>query len=482
MRNTLTILMVVAALALPAMAQDKEGVSVTVYNGGYGVVRDIRTLDIGADGLTQFRDVAQQIDATTVHFKSFTDPAAKLLEQNYQFDLVNADKLLQKYIDKDLEIIAGGKGEKAEPTHYSGTLMSFDAGQLVLKEKEGNLVMIQRADNVRDIRFKALPEGLLTKPTLVWHVQTEKPGKQLAEVSYQTGGVNWHAEYVMVLDGDDATADLTGWVSVQNNSGKTYRDAKMKFIAGDVRGGGGQTNLGDLRMQAEGKRGGGMEEKAFFEYHMYTLPRPSTVADNEIKQLEMFTPVAGMKVEKKYLYTPTPQRWYGQVMQDAGYGLTSEKKVAVYIEFYNKESNKLGMPLPAGKIRLYKHDPADKALEFIGEQGIDHTAANEKLSLLVGNAFDVFGQRKQTDFKIEGGRKWMSESFEIKLTNNKTEAITVRVKEPLYRCQTWRIMESSVKGEKLDAFTEIWDLPVPAAKAKDQPGEVTLTYTVEYTW
>ena len=485
MRNFVLTLTVVCSLALPALAQDKEGVSLTVYNGGYGVVREVRTLDIGADGLVQFRDVAQQIDATTVHFKSLTDPAAKLLEQNYQFDLVNADKLLQKYIDSELEVIAGGKGDKAEPAHYPGTLMSFDAGQIVLKEKDGNLVMIQRADNVRDIRFKALPEGLLTKPTLLWHVATEKPGKQLAEVSYQTNGVTWHAEYVMVLDGDDATADLTGWVSVQNNSGKTYRDAKMKFIAGDVRRVAPPPRAGNFGMYAgkgEVGRGGGMEEKAFFEYHMYSLPRPSTVADNEIKQLEMFTPVAGMKVEKKYLYTPQTQRWYGGVIQEPSYGQTSEKKVNVFIEFYNKESNKLGMPMPAGKIRLYKHDPADKAMEFIGEEQIDHTAANEKLSLMVGNAFDVFGHRKQTDFKIESGRKWMSESFEIKLTNNKTEAIVVRVKEPFYRCQTWRVMESSLKGEKLDAFTQAWDLPVPAAKAKDQPGEATLTYTVEYTW
>jgi hypothetical protein len=228
-----------------------------------------------------------------------------------------------------------------------------------------------------------------------------------------------------------------------------------------------------------------MQEKAFFEYHMYSLPRPSTVADNEVKQLEMFTPVEGLKVTKRFLYNPMrPFRWYpGNRNSDQSYGAQpADKKVAVFIEFENKESNKLGMPLPAGKIRLYKSDPDDKAMEFIGEEQIDHTAANEKLSLRIGNAFDIFGARKQTDFKIETGRKWMSESFEIKLTNNKKEAVVVRVKEPFYRCQTWRIMESSAKGEKLDAFTQVWDLTVPAAKAKDQPGEVTLTYTVEYTW
>ena len=295
-----------------------------------------------------------------MHFKSLTDPDAKLLEQNYQFNLVNADKLLQKYIDKEINIVAGAKTDK-EPARYTGTLLSFDAGQIVLKEKEGNLVMVQRADNVRDIRFHELPQGLLTKPTLVWLVSTQKPGNQLAEVSYQTGGLGWHAEYVMVLDGDDATADYSGWVSVQNNSGKTYRDAKMKFIAGDVRRVEPQP-YGRMQEQAklEGAIGGGapMQEQAFFEYHMYTLPRPSTVADNEIKQLEMFSPVAGMKVEKKFLYAPAEQfRWWGGVNQAQGYGLSGDKKVKVFIEFQNSAENKLGIPLPAGKIRLYKSRP-----------------------------------------------------------------------------------------------------------------------------
>ena len=264
----------IAAMAGAAWAadaeQEKEGVAVTVYNGGYCVVREIRSLDIAADGSVKFTDVARNIDATTVHFKSLTDPDAKLLEQNYQYDLVSADKLLQKYIDQPIEVVCEGKT-------YAGSLMSFDGAQLVLKQADGKIVMVQRPQNVRDIRFSALPGGLLTRPTLLWAVATKKPGKQLAEVTYQAGGISWHAEYVLVLSGDDTTADLSGWVSVQNNSGKTYNDAKMKFIAGDVRRV--EPRRNDLTihagMRTKAMAPEPMEEKAFFEYHMYALPRPA---------------------------------------------------------------------------------------------------------------------------------------------------------------------------------------------------------------
>ncbi len=282
MKRTMTIV-IVLALAATAYAQNAatqptaEGVSLTVYNGGYGVVRETRNVDIAPGGEVKYTDVASAIDATTVHFRSLTDPTAKLREQNYQFDLVSADKLLTKYIDKPIDVVVTGKT-------YSGSLLSFDAAQVVIKEDSG-ITMIQRADNIRDIRFKVLPEGLLTRPTLVWLVDSEKGGKQLVEVTYQTGGMGWHAEYVMVLNGADNAADLTGWVSVQNNSGKMYKDAKMKFIAGDVR------RVQEVAAPMSGMRKGleqagrlsGMEEKAFFEYHMYTLPRPSSVASRILR-------------------------------------------------------------------------------------------------------------------------------------------------------------------------------------------------------
>ena len=408
-----------------------------------------------------------------MHFKSLTDPAAKLLEQNYQYDLVSADKLLRKYIDKPIDVICEAK------VTYAGVLLSFDGGQLVLKQDDGKIVMVQRPDNVRDIRFSALPGGLLTRPTLVWLVATGKPGKHLAEVTYQASNIGWHAEYVLVLGGDDRQADLSGWVSVQNNSGKTYTDAKMKFIAGDVR----RVEEQPQEQRYARARGKGlgvepMQEKAFFEYHMYTLPRPSTVADSEIKQLEMFTPARGVKVAKKYLYNPLGGfRWSsGGRYTDRAYGVTSPKKVNVFIEFKNTKQNQLGMPLPAGKVRVYKQDPDDKALEFIGEEKIDHTPKDEELSLRIGNAFDIVGERRQTEFRVESGRKWMSESVEIKVRNHKEEDVTVRIKEPLYRWVNWKIVEKSHDFEKLDSRNIAFDVKV----AKD--GETKVTYTVEYTW
>ena len=470
------MLTVVLAMCLPpaaATAQEEPGVALTVYNGGYGVVREIRSLNIPAAGDVRFADVAMRIDPTTVHFKSLTDPAAKLLEQNYQYDLVSADKLLKKYIDRPIDVIASGQT-------YSGTLLSFDGSQIVLAEDGGGITMVQRADNVKDIRFKVLPEGLLTRPTLLWKVWTDKPGEHLAEVSYQTSGLGWHAEYVMVLGKTDTSADLSGWVSVDNKSGKTYRQAKLKFIAGDVRRVREDRELMGVRSRAKLSvmaAAAPMAEKAFFEYHMYTLPRPSTVADNETKQLEMFTPARGLKVDKKYLYNPlSNMRWRGSRQTGRSFGITSYKKVAVFIEFVNAKANKLGIPLPAGKVRLYKQDPADGAMEFIGEERIDHTPKDEKLSLAVGNAFDVVGERRQTDFRVETWRKWMTESVEIKIRNHKENDIVVRIKEPLYRWNTWRIIESSHGHEKLDAFNAAWDVPVPA------DGETVVTYTVDYTW
>ena len=473
MRTRICIaLTLIVGMALPIFGQEaKEGVAVTVYNGGYGVVREVRNLDVPDSGVVKFTDVAKLIDPTTVHFKSLTDPAAKLLEQNYQFDLVSADKLLRKYIDRQIEVICEGK-------RYAGTLLSFDSRQIVLKEAEG-LTMIQRADNVRDIRFKVLPEGLLTRPTLVWLVHTAKAGRHLAEVTYQTNGVNWHAEYVMVVNPDDTAADLSGWVSFQNNSGKTYKNAKLKFIAGDVRR---VAPTPQVRAPSRGRlaKGGGgapMQEKAFFEYHMYTLPRPSTVADNEVKQLEMFSPVSGMKVTKKYLYDPMRHlRWRGGRNTSASYGVTSPKKVRVFIEFQNSKENKLGIPLPAGKVRVFKQDPEDKAMEFVGEEKIDHTPKDEKLELYVGNAFDIVGEFKQTDFRVNTSGHWMKETIEIKVRNHKKENITVRVKQPMHRSKNWTIMAESHKHKKLDAFTIAFDVPVKA------DGETVVTYTVEYTW
>lgn len=466
------ILLIVSILASGSASGADEGVALTVYNGGYGVVREIRKVDVGDDGHVRFQDVATGIDATTVHFKSLTDPAAKLLEQNYQYDLVSADKLLRRYIDRPIEVIAPG-------TSYEGRLLSFDTQQLVLQDVDG-ITMVQRPHNVRDIRFGPLPEGLITRPTLLWMIATRRSGEHLAEVTYQTTGLNWHAEYVLVLGDDDTTADLRGWVSVENNSGKRYASARLKFVAGDVHRVAPRTNRhkrGVLYAAvAEGDESS-MQEKAFFEYHLYTLPRRSTVADREVKQLEMFPPVAGLTVAKRFLYNPLGHfRHGGGRHLNREYGISSEKKVRVFIEFENAEKNGLGIPLPAGKIRVFKQDPEDGALEFVGEERIDHTPKDEELSLQIGNAFDIVGQRRQTDFRLEKHRNWMRESIEIKIRNHKEKAVDVRIKEPISRWSNWQITERSHDFAKLDAGTVAFDVSVPAE------GTTATTYTVEYAW
>jgi len=230
----LTMIPLALALTTTALAADKqeEGVALTIYNQNFGVVRERRKVDVPEKiGTIQFTDVASQIDGTSVHFKSLTDPGATVLEQNYEYDLVSADKLLEKYIDKQIAVLT------KDGSRYSGKLLSFDANQLVIRQNDekSEIVMVQRGDNVKDIQFGALPEGLITKPTLVWKLATEKVGQQLIEVAYQTAGINWQADYNAVLNPNDTKLDLNGWVTINNQSGATYKDAKLKLIAGDVR-------------------------------------------------------------------------------------------------------------------------------------------------------------------------------------------------------------------------------------------------------
>ena len=333
--------------------EQKEGIALTIYNQNFGVVREKRKVDVPERiGLVRFTDVASQIDGTSVQFKSLTDPNATVLEQNYEYDLVSADKLLEKYIDKQIAVLT------KDGSRYSGNLLSFDANQLVIRQNldkaevqqnPGGIVMVQRGDNVKDIQFGALPEGLITKPTLVWKLATEKVGQQLIEVAYQTAGINWQADYNAVLNAKDTALDLGGWVTINNQSGATYKDAKLKLIAGDVR----RVQLqqgyafGAMRKMAMPQATtAGFEEKAFFEYHLYTLGRPATVAQNQTKQIELLK-AADVSAKKVFLYEGAPQyHFYGGLISDAGYGSEEgNKKVNVIIEVKNSKDNHMGMPL-----------------------------------------------------------------------------------------------------------------------------------------
>lgn len=465
--------------ARAAAPPQDEGVAITVYNQGFGVVRERRKVEVREKvGTIQFTDVAKQIDGTSVHFKSFTDPAAKVLEQNYEYDLVSADKLLQKYIDKPIAVLT------KDGSRYRGTLLSFDSNQLVLRQDDGKgeILMVQRGDNVKDIQFGALPEGLITKPTLVWKLATAKVGSHLVEVAYQTGGLNWQADYNAVLNARDTHCDLTGWVTINNQSGATYQEAKLKLIAGDVR------RVQPPPMAKAVRRGAvmelaaaadtaGFEEKSFFEYHLYTLGRPTTVGENQTKQIELLK-TTEVPIKKVFLYEGALGfRFYGGLQQQPNYGSeTSNKKVNVIVEIRNSKENQMGMPLPKGRVRMFKRDDADGTLEFVGEDQIDHTPKDETIKLHLGDAFDVAGERKRTNFNVDTGRKVMTESFEIRIRNHKDEAVEVLVKETLYRWNSWEITESSQKCDKYDANT----IHFPVKVAKD--GEQVITYTVRYTW
>ncbi len=477
--NTKRAFTILAALLLGATthatAKDEEGVALTIYNQNFGVVREKRNVDVKDKvGTIRFSDVAAQIDGTSLQFKSLTDPAATVLEQNYEYDLVSADKLLQKYIDQPLNVLT------KDGSRYSGNLLSFDANQLVIRQygEKGDIVMVQRGDNVKDIQFGTLPEGLITKPTLVWKLATEKVGRQLVEVAYQTAGLNWQADYNAVLNAKDTALDLGGWVTINNQSGATYKEARLKLIAGDVR------RVQPRRPQEQGylamgaaKAAGGFEEKAFFEYHLYTLGRPSTVAQNQTKQIELLK-AADVPVKKVFLYDGAPQyRFYGGLMSDANYGSQDfNKKVNVIIEVKNSKDNHMGMALPKGKVRLYKRDEADAALEFIGEDEIDHTPKDETVKLHIGDAFDIVGERKRTDYKVDTGRHIITESFEIRIRNHKDEPVEVLVKETLYRWNNWEITEANQKWTKYDSNTIHFPVKV------DKDGEQVITYTVRYTW
>ncbi|HOI55389.1 MAG TPA: DUF4139 domain-containing protein [Phycisphaerae bacterium] len=469
----------VAACASAAWGQGEPGVAVTVYNQGYAVVKEDRVVEIpDTQSVIKFVDVAQRIDPTSVYFKSLTDPEGTgVLEQNYEYDLVSADKLLAKYIDRPLSVwTTNGK-------RYEGTLLSFDAGQLVLKTPEG-IAMVQRAQNVQDIQFAALPEGLLTKPTLVWKVAAGRTGKHLVRMAYQTTGMGWRADYNVVTNKDDTKVDVAGWVTVTNSSGATYKDARLKLIAGDVRR---VEPPAPQRMMYEGARKAAAamdaampEEKAFFEYHLYTFPNRTTLADSQVKQLQLLN-AADVGVEKVYVYEAQTGRYWGGTYTDRSYGQTGNKKVKVMLEIANTKSNHLGMPLPAGKVRVFKRDEADNSLEFIGEDQIDHTKDTDTVRLYVGNAFDVNGEREVMDFTVETGRKRMQEKVRITLTSAKDEAVTVKVVEKMLRALTWRVTDKSDNFTKENAFTAHFDVEVPAKKG-DEPGKKVIEYTVEYTW
>jgi hypothetical protein len=457
-----------------------QGVPNAMGVPGYALVRDERDMKI-RQGRSQlsFTDVAALIDPTTVTFASLTDPATRVLEQNFQFDLVSTQKLLLKYIDKQVTVDKN-VGNGVQP--ITGTLLSATDG-IVLKGNDGSIYSLPAYSSVR---FPDLPGGLNTRPTLVWDINSPAGGNQKTRVTYQTGGVTWWADYNLIFnEGADANSgllDRSAWVSIINQSGATYGNAKLKLIAGDVNRV--QPPMQDrmfrkevMMQAAEAPAVAGFVQKDFFEFHLYTLGRPTTLPNNSTKQIELFDQARQIPAKKILLYYGAPIPYvYPTAYTDRDIGVEMNKKVDVYLEFKNDKQFGLGVPLPAGRIRVSQLDKADDSLEFIGEDTIDHTPKDELVRVKLGSAFDVVGERRQVDFAVDTKARWLEEEIEVKLRNHKAQPVDVVVKENLYRWSNWKILTKTHNFTKEDSRTINFPVKVP----KD--GEAVVRYRVRYTW
>src|SRR5215468_8551035 len=447
-----TLLIVALATGQPAAAapvsvtrDDQREVMVTIYNGNLGLVKDLREVRFpSGQSEVQFMDVAALIDPTTVHLKSLTDALGlKILEQNYEYDLLTSQKLMEKYVGRKVRLYQG------DGTFHEATLLStsgpiFEINGQIHMGHYGRLVL------------PSLPENLVAKPTLVWLLRNQTARPQRVEASYLTSGITWKADYVMVLNAADSLSDLTGWVTVDNRSGATYGNAALELVAGDVnRAQEPRRDLRALEMAAKAASPAAASRdfasEGFFEYHLYTLDGRTTIKNNQTKQLSLLA-ASEVPTAKELIYYGA-QEYYRNA-----YGVpVSNQKVAVYLEIKNSKENRLGLPLPKGKVRVYKADGSGSQ-QFVGEDWIDHTPKDERVKIRLGNAFDVVGERTQKDFRKLASNLYEVE-WEIALRNHKTEAQTVTVIEPVPG--DWQVLSSSHAYEKLQAHTLKYQIPVP---------------------
>ena len=477
----IAILLIVTVFAgvLTASAQeDGDGrLAVTVYNQGTALIRDTRSFDLQA-GINEvdFTDVAASIDATSVSFVSITDPTGTVvLEQNYVYDLVGTAALLERYLDETIEVtMATFSGDQEV---IRGQLLSGRNGEIILRQDNGEIVAL-RLGSTRDVRFPELPDGLITRPTLRWLVQSAQSGTQQVELTYLTGGLSWTADYNVLLATDNSSLDLNGWVTLNNTSGATYTDAQLKLVAGDVN----RIVEPELRAFeavdadfALGTAAAPVEQREFFEYQLYEVARNVTVADNETKQVEFVTS-ASVPANTFFVYDGSvPFFGYSFQNTDQFYGQTGITDVQNYLEFNTGEENGVGADLPAGRMRVYQQD-IDGAALLIGENRIDHTPEGEDVSIFLGNAFDLVGERTQTNFQLLASNV-LEETYEIKLRNRKDdETVEIRVPERLFRWSNWEILQASMPFTQLNSSTIEFRAEVPPG------GETVITYTVRYSW
>ena len=446
-------------------SQDQQSLSVTIYNSNIGLVRDVRKINLQS-GLSElkFMDVAAQINPATVHIKSLTSPGQfSVQEQNYEYDLLNPQKLLDKYVGKEVTVVrVVSENSTTVERPVKALLLSNNNGQPVW-QLNNEIVTGMHADR---LIFPQLPENLIAQPTLVWRLENGGVRAQTLEASYLTGGITWKADYVLNLSVDEKSADLNGWVTIDNRSGAGYKNAGLQLVAGDlnrVR----DTNSAVMEMRAKAVRADMAKqefgEESLFEYHLYTLDRKTTLKENQTKQISLLSGT-GAAVRKEYVVNG--QNFYYHNRQNPGTPL--KDKVETFIELKNSKDNNLGLPLPKGVLRVYKADTRG-GQQLIGEDQIDHTPKDETVRVKLGNAFDIVAERNQTDFQVISDRVFEM-GFSVTLRNHKDQPITVLVNEPIGG--DWRMLQSSLEHEKTAAFAARFKVPV------ERNGEAKLTYRV----
>jgi hypothetical protein len=451
-----------AAPVTDTTLDDQEDIAVTVYNNGLGLVRDVRALNLGSGELElRFMGVAEQIRPETVGLRSLAKPGSVIiLEQNYEYDLISPQKLMEKYVGKPVRLV--NHHNDIGFSEVDATLLSTNGGPVY---KVGGEIHLGHPGSVV---LPEIPDNLIAKPSLIWQLNNRRADQKL-EVTYLTNGLSWKADYVLTLAKDDQSLDVAGWVTLDNQSGATYTNAKLKLVAGEVNvvrrpqavmlGAALEEEVADVAYDAM------PVEESFAEYHLYTIPRRTTIKQNQAKQVAL---LAGSGVECKKIY-----EYRGQVHYYSDrYRPVGEERADVFLTFRNEKENGLGIPLPAGVMRIYQED-SEGMLQFAGEDSIEHMPKDEDIRLRMGQAFDVVAERKQTDFKRVTDRMTRSE-FEITLRNHKEQDVVVDVVEPMPG--TWKVVKFSHEYTKKDARTAIFSIPVP----KD--GEVILTYTMEVRW
>jgi hypothetical protein len=448
--------------------KDQVDLNVTVYNSNIALIRDVRQIHLASGTFPlRFEDVAASIMPATVHFRSVTDPAKlNVVEQNYEYDLLDAQKLLQKYVGREITLVRGE--EEANSTKWVETkaLLLADNNNAPVW-KIGNEIVTGMPTSW--YRFSELPGNLYSRPTLVWTLDNRGAGAQKVEASYLTSNMNWNADYVLTVARDEKTSDLDGWVTLTNNSGVAYSNAKLQLVAGEIHQAQPQMKARAMEAGAASGIGNGIGfvQESFGEYHLYSLDRRTSIQNNESKQISL---LSGTNVPVEKFLAVEGQSYYYHNQQ--GIGNAVPEPVKLYYRFKNEEKGGLGMPLPAGTVRVYQAD-SKGGIQFVGEDHIGHTPKDETLKIYVGNAFDIVCERKQLDYKKPANNLYEME-YQITLRNHKDVPVTVEAREPIGG--DWEVVNSNLKWTKLDATTISFEIPV------EKNGTATLDYRVRVKW